>query len=46
MYKDIITELKIPALYILLNAKKEELYNLVFESVIKIIIKKYRRIKL
>ena len=40
MYKDIITELKMPALYILLNSKKEELYNLVFKSIIKIIIKK------
>ena len=40
MYKDIITELKIPALYILLNSKNEQMYDLVFESIINIIIKK------
>ena len=34
MYKDIITDLKIPALYILLNSKKEILYEIVFQSVI------------
>ena len=32
MYKDIITSLKIPAFYILLNSKKEELYDIVFEG--------------
>ena len=37
MYKDIITDLKIPGLYILLNSKKEILYDLVFESLVKII---------
>ena len=34
MYKDIITDLKIPALYILLNSKKEILYEIVFQSII------------
>ena len=34
MYKDIITDLKIPALYILLNSKREILYEIVFQSVI------------
>ena len=34
MYKDIITDLKIPALYILLNSKKEILYEIVFQKVI------------
>ena len=33
MYKDIITSLKIPAFYILLNSKKEELYDIVYESI-------------
>ena len=37
MYKDIITDLKIPGIYILMNSKKEELYNMVFEDVIKLI---------
>ena len=35
MYKDIITNLKNPGLYILLNSKKEILYDLVFESIVK-----------
>ena len=35
MYKDIITNLKIPGLYILLNSKREILYDLVFESIVK-----------
>ena len=39
MYKDIITSLKIPAFYILLNSKKEELYDIVFESIINNILK-------
>ena len=34
IYKDIITDLKIPALYILLNSKKEILYEIVFQSII------------
>ena len=34
MYKDIITDLKIPALYILLNSKREILYEMVFKNVI------------
>ena len=37
MYKDIITDLKIPGIYILMNSKNEELYNMVFEDVIKLI---------
>ena len=37
MYKDIITEKKIPGIYILLNGKSEKLYDLVFQSVIDII---------
>ena len=37
MYKDIITDLKIPGIYILLNSKNEDLYNMVFEDVIKLI---------
>ena len=37
MYKDIITNLKIPGIYILLNSKKEILYDLIFESLVKII---------
>ena len=37
MYKDILTELKIPGIYILMNSKNEELYNMVFEDVIKLI---------
>ena len=37
MYKDIITNLKIPAFYILMNGKKEIFYNIVFESIINII---------
>ena len=35
MYKDIITGLKIPALYVLLNSKREFLYEIVFESIIR-----------
>ena len=34
MYKDLILDLKIPALYILLNSKKEILYEIVFQSII------------
>ena len=34
MYKDIITDLKIPALYILLNSKREILYEILIQSVI------------
>ena len=39
MYKDIITGLKIPGLYILLNSKREILYKIVFESIIRNILK-------
>ena len=35
MYKDIIAGLKIPALYVLLNSKREFLYEIVFESIIR-----------
>ena len=37
MYKDIITNLKIPGIYILLNGKNKELYDLTFDSIIKIL---------
>ena len=37
MYKDIITNIKIPGFYCLLNSKKEILYNYVFESIINIL---------
>ena len=37
MYKDIITGLKIPGLYILLNSKKEMLYNIAFKGIIDIL---------
>ena len=37
MYKDIITNLKIPGFYCLLNSKKEILYNYVLESIINIL---------
>ena len=34
MYKDKITDLRVPALYILLNSKREILYEIVFQIVI------------
>ena len=37
MYKDIITNLKIPAFYVLMNNKTEILYNYIFESLLRII---------
>ena len=37
MYKDIITGLKIPGLYILMNSKKEILYQYVFESIVRLL---------
>ena len=37
MYKDIITNIKIPGIYILLNAKNEILYDYVFHSLLNII---------
>ena len=37
MYKDRITEQKIPAFFILMNGKDEMFYNIVFENVINII---------
>jgi len=39
MYKDIITELKVSGIYILLNSKKEYIYDLIFQSLLKIIFK-------
>ena len=33
MYKDILTNIKVPGFYCLLNSKKEILYNLVLESI-------------
>ena len=38
MYKYIITELKIPALYIPINSKIEIIYDLIFESLIRILV--------
>ena len=37
MYKDIITGLKIPGIYVLMNSKKEILYHYIFESIIKLL---------
>ena len=37
MYKDIITNLKIPGVYILMNGKSQDLYDIVFDSLINII---------
>ena len=37
MYKDIITDLKIPGIYILLNGKSQVLYDEAFGSLINII---------
>ena len=37
MYKDIITDLKIPGIYILLNNKTQRMYSLAFESLIHIL---------
>ena len=37
MYKDIITGLKIPGIYVLMNSKKEILYQYVFESILRLI---------
>ena len=39
MYKDILTQIKIPGLYILINGKYEKFYEVVFESVINILTK-------
>ena len=36
MYKDIITELKIPEIYILLNGKNYKVYYYLFQSIIDI----------
>ena len=37
MYKDIITELKIPGIFILLNGKSQFLYDYIFSSIINIV---------
>lgn len=37
MYKDIITDKKLLVFYILVNSKEQQLYDLVFDSIIKII---------
>ena len=37
MYKGVITELKIPGIYALLNNKSEKIYELVFNDVLKIL---------
>ena len=39
MYKDIITNLKIPGIYMLLNGKNKEIYDFGFESIINILTK-------
>ena len=45
MYKDIITNLKIQGIYILLNGKNKEIYDLTFDSII-IILTDDRKIEL
>jgi len=37
MYKDIITGIKIPGIYVLMNSKKEILYQYVFDSIIHLL---------
>ena len=37
MYKDIITSIKIPGLYILVNSKKENMYNYAFKGIIDLL---------
>ena len=37
MYKDIITELKIPGIFILLSGKNQFLYDYIFSSIINIV---------
>ena len=37
MYKDIITSIKIPCLYILVNSKKEIMYNYAFKGIIDLL---------
>ena len=37
MYKDKITELKIPGIYVLMNSKFKKLYKIIFENIINII---------
>ena len=37
MYKDIISGIKIPGLYILLNSKKEEIYKYAFSGIINLL---------
>ena len=37
MYKDIITELKIPGIFILLRGKNQFLYDYIFSSIINIV---------
>ena len=37
MYKDIITGIKIPGIYVLMNSKKEILYQYVFDSIIRLL---------
>ena len=39
MYKDIITDLKIPGLYIIMNSKKEELYDFILSSIFNLLTK-------
>ena len=36
MYKDLITEKKIPCFYILLSSKEEYLYDIIFNSILNI----------
>ena len=37
MYKDVISSIKIPGLYILVNSKKEMLYNYTFNGILDLL---------
>ena len=37
MYNDYIKNLKIPGIYIIMNSKKEELYDIIFDSIVNIL---------
>ena len=37
MYKDIITEVKLPRIYILINGKTKVYYQIIFERIMKIL---------
>ena len=42
MYRDIITSQNIPGIYILINGKFEEFYDIVFDSLIRIITQNHK----